>query len=71
MSKDNQTTTKPKSRSKLDKIVNELKGEEKTEKISYSVKLNKSLVNSITKICKDNNIPQTDFIEKILRDYGL
>lgn len=64
-----ETQTKPKIR-KLDKIVNSLK-KEKIDKITYSVKLNKVFVDNIITICKENKISHTDFMEKMLSDYGL
>ena len=64
-----ETQTKPKIR-KLDKIVNSLK-KEKIDKITYSVKLNKVFVDNIINICKENKISHTDFMEKMLSDYGL
>lgn len=56
---------------KLDKIVNRLKTDEQTDKVSYSVKLEKKTVEQLKTICKNNNIQHTDLMETILKDYGI
>lgn len=58
------------SNKKLETLVNKLKKDERDERISYSVKLSPKLVKQIKEVCISNNIPQSEFLEEILKSYG-